>query len=351
MTQLLRFGLIGCGRVAPRHAESLSVLPGVKLVAVADIKENRAQRFAVQYDAAAYTDYRALLDRPDVDVVNICTPSGTHAQIALDALSAGKHVLVEKPIALSLTDANKMIAAAKSAGRKLGVVLQNRYNPPMQDLKRAVAEGRLGRLFLGSATVRWYRTQEYYEDDWHGTWAMDGGALMNQSIHHIDALQWLMGRPESVFAYTATLAHRMEAEDVGVAVIRFHGGALATVEGSTVTYPENLEGSVAVFGERGSAKVGGTALNRKVLWKIAGELEHERELLMQEQLDPPSVYGASHKAVIADMAAAVRENREPQTNGREARKSLALVLAMYESARTGQPVTIGDGIWDQEPAT
>lgn len=348
MTELLRFGLIGCGRVAPRHADSLNSLPDVRLIAVADIKESRAAHFAAQYGATAYTDYRALLERPDIDVVNICTPSGTHAQIALDALTAGKHVLVEKPIALSLADANKMIATAGKAGRRLGVVLQNRYNPPMQDLKKVVTEGRLGRLLLGNATVRWYRTQEYYEDDWHGTWAMDGGALMNQSIHHIDALQWLMGRPENVFAYTATLAHRMEAEDVGVAVIRFSGGALATVEGSTVTYPENLEGSVAVFGERGSVKVGGTALNRKVLWKIAGELEHERELLTREQVDPPSVYGASHKAVIADMAAAVREGRDPQTNGREARKSLALVLAMYESARTGQPVAIADGIWELE---
>ncbi len=338
MTDELRCGLIGCGRVAPRHAESIASLPGARLVAVADIREDRAERFAARQGAEGHTDYHALLARPDIDVVNICAPSGLHAQMAVDALAAGKHVLVEKPIALSLADADRMIAAAKAADRKLCVVLQNRYNPPMQDLRRLVDAGALGKLLLGSATVRWYRTQEYYEDDWHGTWAMDGGALMNQSIHHIDALQWLLGAPESVFAYTGTLAHRMEAEDVGVAVIRFRNGALGTVEGSTVTYPENLEGSVAIFGERGSAKVGGTALNRKVLWKVAGELEHERELLTREQVDPPSVYGTSHRAVIADMIAAVREDREPKTNGPEARNSLALVLAMYESARTGEPV-------------
>lgn len=228
-----------------------------------------------------------------------------------------------------------MITAAAATGKKLCVVLQNRYNPPMKDLRRVVDEGYLGRLLLGNATVRWYRPQEYYEDGWHGTWAMDGGALMNQSIHHIDALQWLMGDPESVFARTATLAHRMEAEDVGVAVIRFRNGALATVEGSTVTYPENLEGSVALFGERGSVKVGGTALNRKVFWKISGQLEHERELVTREQLDPPTVYGYSHRAVIADMIEAIRQGREPPTNGQEALRSVALVLAMYESARTG----------------
>jgi UDP-N-acetyl-2-amino-2-deoxyglucuronate dehydrogenase len=345
MSDVLRFGLIGCGRVAPRHAESLLSLPGAQLVAVADVRETRAERFAAQYHAAAHTDYRALLARQDVDVVSICTPSGLHAQMAIEAMQAGKHVIVEKPIALSLADADRMIGAALVYGLKLCVVLQNRYNPPMQDLKQVVESGMLGRLLLGNATVRWYRPQEYYEDGWHGTWAMDGGALMNQSIHHIDALQWLLGRPESVFAYSATLAHRMEAEDIGVASIRFHGGTLGVVEGSTVTYPENLEGSVAVFGERGSLKVGGTALNRKVLWKVAGELEHEKELLTREQVDPPSVYGTSHRAVIADMIEAILVNRAPKTDGREAKKSLALVLAMYESARIGQPVNLSVGTW------
>ena len=345
MSDVLRFGLIGCGRVAPRHAESLLSLPGAQLVAVADVRESRAERFAAQYQAAAYTDYHALLARQDVDVVNICTPSGLHAQMAVEAMQAGKHVIVEKPIALTLHDADLMIGAARVYGLKLCVVLQNRYNRPMQDLKQVIESGMLGRLLLGNATVRWYRPQEYYEDGWHGTWAMDGGALMNQSIHHIDALQWLLGRPESVFAYSATLAHRMEAEDIGVASIRFHGGTLGVVEGSTVTYPENLEGSVAVFGERGSLKVGGTALNRKVLWKVAGELEHEKELLTREQVDPPSVYGTSHRTVIADMIEAILVNRVPKTDGREAKKSLALVLAMYESARTGQPVNLDAGIW------
>lgn len=336
----LRFGLIGCGRVAPRHAESVAALPDARLVAVADVRESRAAHFAQHYGADMLTDYRVLLARPDIDVVSICTPSGLHAQMAIDALQAGKHVVVEKPIALSLADADRMIATAAAMGRKLCVVLQNRYNPPMQDLRRIVDEGRLGRLLLGNATVRWYRPQEYYEDEWHGTWAMDGGALMNQSIHHIDALQWFMGRPESVFAFTGTLAHRMEAEDTGVAVIRFAGGGLGSVEGSTITYPENIEGSVAVFGEQGSTKIGGTALNRKVVWKVAGELEREREILTRDQVDPPSIYGTSHQKVIADMIEAIRDDRAPKTHGDEARKSLALVLAIYESARTGRPVTM-----------
>ena len=340
MLRRLGFGLIGCGRIAPRHAQSIAELPGARLVAVADIVQARAARFATQYQADCHTDYRQLLERQDIDIVNICVPSGLHAQLAIEAMQAGKHVIVEKPMALSLQDADRMIAAAQAAERKLCVVLQNRYNPPMQALRRAVDEGRLGRLLLGNATVRWYRPQAYYEDSWHGTWAMDGGAIMNQSIHHVDALQWLMGDVASVFAYTATLAHRMEAEDTGVAVLRFRSGALGTIEGSTITHPENLEGSVAVFGQRGSVKVGGMAMNRAVIWKIDGEPEQDEVLSAREQVEPASIYGASHKSVIADMMAAIVEGRESNTNGPEARKSLDLVLAIYQSSRTGRSVDL-----------
>lgn len=346
MNQKIGFGIIGCGRIAPRHAQSLVTLPPVQIVAVADIIESRAERFSKEYNAEAYQDYKKLINRMDIDIVNICTPSGLHAQMAIEAMQAGKHVIVEKPMALTLEDADRMIAISQATKRKLCVVLQNRFNAPIRDLRRLVDEGQLGKLLLGNATVRWYRPQEYYEDGWHGTWAMDGGALMNQSIHHIDALQWMMGQAESVFAYTATLAHQIEAEDVGVAVVRFQGGTLATIEGSTLTFPENLEGSITLFGEHGSVKVGGTALNRKVFWKVDGQLEHEREMLTREQVDPPSVYGTSHKAVIEDMIAAIQEDRDPLTTGIEARKSVALVLAIYESSRTGQAIDMTREKWN-----
>lgn len=342
----LRFGIIGCGRIAPRHAESLAEIPEAELVMVCDVIENRAHHFAEKHGVKYCLDYHELLSDPNIDIVNICTPSGLHASMAIDALKAGKHVIVEKPMAMSVSDADRMISTAKEMKRKLCIVLQNRYNPPMQDFYQAVRDNKIGRILLGSVTVRWYRPQEYYNDGWHGTRSMDGGALMNQSIHHIDALQWLVGEPvESVFAYTATLAHQMEAEDVGVVTLRFANGALATIEGSTVTYPQNLEASVALFGEKGSLKVGGTALNRKVFWKIAGEIEHEKELLTREEVDPPSVYGASHRHVIEDMIRAVAEDREPQTNGVEGRKSLLLVSAMYDSARNSREVFIGD--WER----
>ncbi len=337
----IRFGLIGCGRVAPRHAQSLQQISETTLVAVADPIRERAERFAHQYAATAYTDHHALLDDSAVDAVTICVPSGLHAQVTLDALDAGKHVLVEKPIALTLEDADRMISHAKEKKLHLGVVLQNRYNSPMQKLRQLIDSGGLGKLYLGNACVRWFRPQSYYEDGWHGTIAMDGGALMNQSIHHIDALQWFMGPVQRVSAYTATLAHQMEAEDVGVASLRFANGALGTIEGSTLTWPQNLEGSVAIFGERGSIKIGGTALNRITLWKVDGQLEQEAELLTSQRVDPPSVYGYSHREVILDFAQALLHDRRPGTPGEEARRSLALVLAIYRSAHDGTEIALG----------
>ena len=340
-TKTLRFGIIGCGRIAPRHAQAIGDIAAdynIELHAACDIIESRVEHYTKTYGGRAYTDYHELLADPEIDVVTVCVPSGLHPQIGIDAARAGKHVLVEKPIALTLEDADALIHTCAEVGVTLGVVLQNRFNPPMRELRALVDSGKLGRLLLGSATVRWYRPQEYYEDGWHGTLSMDGGALMNQSIHHIDALQWLLGDVESVFAYTATLAHKMEAEDVGVAVLRFRSGAVATIEGSTLTYPENLEGSVAIFGEFGSVKVGGTALNRKAFWKVQGELEHEREMLTREALDPPTVYGFSHREQIIEMINAIREGRQPTTHGNEARRSLELVLAIYQSAREKREV-------------
>ncbi|MBV7338407.1 Gfo/Idh/MocA family oxidoreductase [Chloroflexi bacterium TSY] len=341
LSMSIRVGLIGCGRVAPRHAQSLQQISNTTLVAVADPKIERANNFAQEYGVTAYGDHRILLEDPNIDAVTICVPSGLHAQVTLDALAAGKHVLVEKPIALNLDDADRMIAMAKEKNLRLGVVLQNRYNSPMQKLRHLIDGNGLGKLYLGNACVRWFRPQSYYEDEWHGTIAMDGGALMNQSIHHIDALQWFMGSVQSVSAYTATLAHEMEAEDVGVATLRFVNGALGTIEGSTLTWPQNLEGSVAIFGERGSVKIGGTALNRITLWKVDGQLEEEAEILTSQRVDPPSVYGYSHREVIQEFAEAVLEGKEPGTPGEEARRSLALVLAIYESARSGRVVQFG----------
>lgn len=337
------FAILGCGRIASRHADAIWARGDARLLAVCDAAEARASRMASQYGCNAYTDYDAMLARSDVAVVCISTPSGLHAAHGIAAARAGKHVIVEKPMALSLADADALEAACGEAGVKLTVVLQNRYNAPVRRLREAVDAGKLGRLLLATVTVRWYRPQEYYSgDDWHGTWAMDGGALMNQAIHHLDALQWMMGEPERVFAYTATLAHQMEAEDTGVGVVRFVGGSIGSVEGSTITYPANIEGSLAVFGERGSVKIGGNSLDQIDFWKVDGELEHEKEILRRQELDPPPSRYLSHSLVLDDMIRAIREDREPATNGAEGRKSLALVLAMYRSASEGREVRMAE---------
>lgn len=336
----LNFGIIGCGRIVSRHVDSIREIKDARLIAVCDVIGSRVENIAKETNSQIYLDYKELLENIDIDVVNICTPSGMHAEMAMDAMRAGKHVIVEKPMALNVDDANEMIAVAAETNTKLCVVLQNRYNPPMQDLYNVIQEGKLGRLLLGNVTVRWYRPQEYYEDGWHGTAEMDGGALMNQVIHHIDALNWLMGDVESVYALTGTLAHEMEMEDTGVAVIKFASGALASIEGSTITYPQNIEGSIAIFGKKGSVKVGGTALNKKTLWKIEGELEHEIELIRRDEVDPPTVYGFSHKLVIEDMISAILEDRQPKTNGKEGKKSVELVNSLYKSAKTGKSVEI-----------
>jgi len=337
----LNFAILGCGRIASRHADAIWARGDSRLVAVCDSGEERAARMASQYGAEAYTGYEKMLERPEVDVVCICTPSGLHAAGGIAAARAGKHVIVEKPMALTLPDAGALEQTCREMGVKLTVVLQNRYNAPIKRLREAVDAGKLGKLLLATVTVRWYRPQEYYSgDDWHGTWGMDGGALMNQSIHHIDALQWMMGEPESVFAYTATLAHRIEAEDTGVGVVRFKSGSLGSIEGSTITYPANIEGSLAVFGEKGSIKIGGNSLDRIAFWKVEGEVEHEEEILRRQELDPPPSRYLSHSIVLDDMVRAIREDREPATNGREGRKSLALVLALYKSARERREIKL-----------
>jgi len=340
---VLNFGIVGCGRIASRHADAIWARGDTRLVGVCDTSEQRAARMAAHYGCEAYTDYEKMLSRPDLDVVCICTPSGLHAANGIQAARAGKHVIVEKPMALSLQDADALESACREEGVKLTVVLQNRYNAPMRRLREAVDAGKLGRLLLATVTVRWYRPQEYYSgDNWHGTWAMDGGALMNQAIHHIDALQWMMGEPESVFAYTATLAHQMEAEDTGVAVVRFRSGSLGSIEGSTITYPANIEGSLALFGQRGSVKIGGNSLDRIDFWKVEGELEHEQEILRRQELDPPPSRFLSHSLVLDDMVRAIREDRQPATNGAEGKKSLELVLALYQSAREGREVRLAE---------
>ncbi len=326
----LNFGIIGCGRIAHKHAEAIKKNEKANLLCVCDILEERAAEYKDKYGAEAhFTDYRKMLEYSGLDVVNICTPSGMHAEMGIAAAQAGKHVIVEKPMALSLKDADDLIGACDESGVKLAVCFQNRFNPPVQKLRRALEEGRFGKLTHASAIVRWFRPQDYYDQaPWRGTRAMDGGCLMNQSIHNIDLLQWMMGPVESIFGYTATNLRKIECEDVGVAVLKFKNGALGVIEASTTIYPENLEETLNIFGEKGTVVLGGIAVNKIETWKFADSTD-ENGAIDQHQQDVPNVYGFGHEALVEDFINAVINNSEPYITGREGRNALEIVLSIY----------------------
>lgn len=338
-TNKINFGIIGCGRIAPKHAQAVVSNPLGILNAVADIVPLRAHAIQEKYGGLSFSDYHHLLENKQIDVINICTPSGLHAKMAIEALEAGKHVIVEKPMALTIEDSESMVQTAKKVKKKLCVALQNRYNPPIIELKQALDRGDFGALLLCNATIRWYRPQSYYEDGWHGTKSMDGGVLFNQAIHYVDILQWLMGDIDSVFSFTGTLAHKIDIDDACVASLRFKNGSLGSLEASTITFPRNIEGSIAVFGKRGSVKIGGTALNQKKLWCFSpsDSVEEIPALVASEE---NAIYGESHKRVVDDMIDALINDREPQINGEEGRKSIAIVNAIYRSASVGSSVQV-----------
>jgi UDP-N-acetyl-2-amino-2-deoxyglucuronate dehydrogenase len=336
----LGFAVIGCGRISPNHGQALASLKGARLIAAADVIHERAVSFTERFGGEPYTSDKEMLERADIDAVCICTPSGMHAEIGIAAANAGKHVLVEKPMALSLRDADALIVACERNGVKLGIVHQNRFNPAIVRLRQALESGRFGQINMGTAVLRWHRDQNYYaQAPWRGTWAQDGGCLMNQTIHCIDLLQWMMGPVESVYAYTATRMREIEAEDNAAAVLRFENGALGMIESSVTIYPKNLEETLNIFGETGTVVVGGVAVNRIEAWRFAEGEDTEEAVLAEQKADPSSVYGFGHTPLIADFIAAVQEDRDPVVPGREGRKALEIILGIYKSSRTGHPVS------------
>jgi UDP-N-acetyl-2-amino-2-deoxyglucuronate dehydrogenase len=336
----VRLALVGCGRISRNHFESIAKVDGIALVAVCDTLEERARAAGAANQVPWFTSYEQMLAESDCDAVAICTPSGPHPQHGIVAARAGKHVVSEKPMAISLEAADALVQACDSAGVHLFVVKQNRLNAPVQLLKRAVDKGRFGRLYLANCTVRWTRPQDYYDQaPWRGTWEFDGGAFMNQASHYVDLVQWLMGPVESVVAKTATLARRIEAEDSGAAVMRFRSGALGVMEVTMLTYPRNLEGSITLLGERGSVKIGGTAVNRVEHWQFA-DYDDDDKLVETASTNPPTVYGFGHEAYYRNVLAVLRGEAPPETDGRAGRKSLELILGIYEAARTGREVPI-----------
>ena len=335
-----RIALVGCGRISRNHVDAVSKIDGLEIVAACDENEERARAVGESLGAPWFTDYEAMLKQVECEVVTIATPSAFHPLQGVAAARAGKHVVTEKPMAISLKGADDLVRACDTAKVHLFVVKQNRLNAPVQMLKRAVEKGRFGRLYLGNCTVRWARPQEYYDQaPWRGTWEFDGGAFMNQASHYVDLIQWVLGPVESVIAKTATLARRIETEDTGVAVLRFRSGALGVIEVTMLAYPRNMEGSITVLGERGSVKIGGTAVNRVEHWEFA-DADPDDETARTLDSNPPNVYGYGHEGYYRNVLAVLRGEATAETDGRAGRKSLELILGIYESARTGCEVPL-----------
>lgn len=337
-----KFAMIGCGRVASKHYESLTELPGAHLIAVCDCEGQKAEKVGKKLGLPWYTDYHKMLrELPEIQIVNILTPSGYHARHTMDVASYGKHVVVEKPMALTISDAEAMIRACDTAGVKLFVVKQNRYNLPVQALRAALVEGRFGKIALGTVRVRWSRNQEYYNQDyWRGTWALDGGVLANQASHHIDLLTWLLGDIDSVFAYTATRLVDIEADDTAVAVLKFHSGALGLIEATTACRPTDLEGSISVLGEGGSVEIGGFAVNEIRTWNFVQSRDSDSAAHDGMKENPPNVYGFGHKRFLGSVLESLRSGKGGSVDGLEGLKSLVLINAMYESMETGKEVRL-----------
>jgi UDP-N-acetyl-2-amino-2-deoxyglucuronate dehydrogenase len=335
-----RIALIGCGRISRNHIEAIAATPGLELAGVCDIIPERARRAGEQAGVPWFVSCEELLRNVDCDVVTVTTPSGLHPEHGAYAASLGKHVVVEKPMAISLAGADALLAATRKAGVQLFVVKQNRLNPAVQLLRTALDNGRFGRLYLVTCSVLWSRPQEYYDQaPWRGTWALDGGAIMNQASHYVDLLQWVLGPIDAVTAMTGTLARNIEAEDTGAAVVRAASGAMGVLQVTMLAYPRNLEGSITILGERGTVRIGGTAVNQVEHWVFA-EPSADDALVHRVNTAPPNVYGYGHLGYYRNVLSVLRGEAEASTDGLEGRKSLELILAMYAAARGQRTVRL-----------
>lgn len=338
---MLKFALLGCGRIAKRHSELLGhgQIENAKLVAVCDIVEEKAKKIGEQFGVPYFTDMNEMLAKTDMDVVTVLTESGYHAKHVIEIAKHKKHIVVEKPMALTLDDADAMIKACDEAGVKLFVVKQNRFNVPVVKAREALEAGRFGKLVLGTVRVRWCRPQAYYDQDpWRGTWALDGGVLTNQASHHVDLLEWMMGEVESVQAMSTTALANIEAEDTAIVNLRFKNGALGIIEATTAVRPKDLEGSLSVLGEKGTVEIGGFAVNQMKVWNFTQEQEGDADVMEKYSVNPPNVYGFGHQAYYDHVVDAILNNTKHLVDGLQGRKSLELINAIYESIETKKEV-------------
>ncbi len=341
----INFGVIGCSRISSQHFGSLQLYKDqLNLIAVCDNVESRAAEFSKKYNVPFHVDYNELLKRDDIDIVSICTPNGLHAEMAIAAAEAGKHALVEKPIALTTADADRMIRAFKKNDKKLFVVKQVRYNPAVIISKKAIDDGKFGKLYAGNLTVRWARPQSYFDEvDWRGTKNLDGGALLNQGDHYVDILQWFFGPVKSVYAKMDTVAHTIETEDEVYALLEFENGAYATLEFSINTYPKNLECSLTIMGSTGTVKIGGKAIDTFDIWEVKDYPEPKIQNNIPQKVYELGLFqGASprHIFVYQNIIDYFNDSETVGMDGSEAKKSVEIIEAIYKSSKIGKPVTL-----------
>ena len=343
----MKYALIGCGRIATNHVKAV-LNNGLEFAAVCDVDpqqmENLLTKHGLEKDhsIARYTDYRKMVEEVQPELVGIATESGVHAQIALYCIDHGVNCIIEKPIAMSMKDADEIVRRSEEKGVKVSACHQNRFNIAVQETRKALEAGRFGKLSHGSVHVRWNRNKSYYDQaPWRGRWASDGGALMNQCIHGIDLLRWMFGdEVEEVYGQTRQQFHHyLEAEDVGMAVVKFKNGAIATIEGTTNVYPQNLEETLYIFGEKGTVKIGGKSTNNIDVWDFADE-EARDDANKGLKEATSNVYGNGHTSLYADMIDAIKHDRKPYVDAAAGRNALELVLAIYKSQKEGVPVKL-----------
>lgn len=344
----MKYALIGCGRIATNHVKAV-LNNGLEFVAACNVVPENIETLLAKHDLqndssiARYTDYKKMFEEhPEIELAAIATESGSHAEIALYCIDHGVNVIIEKPMAMSMADADEIVRRSEENGVKVCACHQNRFNVAVQKTRKALEAGRFGKLSHGSIHVRWNRNKGYYDQaPWRGTWAQDGGCLMNQCIHGIDLLRWMMGgEVDTVYGVTRQQEHHyLEAEDIGMAVVTFKNGAVATIEGTTNVYPKNLEETLYLFGETGTVKIGGTSTNNLDVWNFADETEADQQnkgLIEQTS----NVYGNGHTSLYADVVEAIKTGRKPYVDAVAGRNALEVILAIYKSMKTGQPVKL-----------
>lgn len=343
----MKYALIGCGRIAPNHLEA-AINNNLDIVGICDIvpehMEILLQKLGLEDNPVKrYTDYKEMLETEKPELVAIATESGKHAKIALDCLEYGANLIIEKPIALSLEDADKIIAKSKEKGLVVCANHQNRFNKSIQKIRQAVEDGSFGKMMYGTAHIRWNRGPDYYtQAPWRGTWEQDGGALMNQCIHNIDLLRWMMGdEVTEVCAYTDNLNHDyIQAEDLGIAVVKFKNGSYGIIEGTTNIYPKNLEETLYLFGQKGTVKAGGKSVNIIEEWMFQNQTEDSEEIKQKNSEMPKNVYGFGHTPLYKNVIESIQNGTQPLVDAEAGKRALEMVLAIYKSAAEGRPVKL-----------